>query len=196
LDKPIVVNVAPVHDNHCAAFKTQSPRDRDVACLPGCDHSKRRQVSIMIQKHVQLNGALCPSELCPVEKRKRQVDGAGVQADELILKPELLSDSSSGHSCLAFGQELLEHRLIKRPWPVRIGIGKSGPARRIRNAQVFEFPLAAGQSPADLTKAMCAAELAEQHCNELPPAAEPLGGVVGAMLLNRLFEFHAREQLQ
>ena len=43
---------------------------------------------------------------------------------------------------------------------------------------------------------MVAAKLTKQHSDELSPAAEPLGGVVGAVLLNGLFEFHAREQLQ
>jgi len=42
-------------------------------------------------------------------------------------------------------------------------------------------------------KTMGAAELTEEHGDELAPACKTLGGVIGAMLLNRLFEFQARE---
>jgi hypothetical protein len=101
LDKPIVINVAPVHDNHCAAFKPEFARDLDVACLAVCNHGKGRQVTIMIQKHVQLNGTFRSSKLRSVEKRKRQVNGTGIQADKLILETELLSDATPGHCDLA-----------------------------------------------------------------------------------------------
>jgi hypothetical protein len=150
----------------------------------------------MVQEQVQLNGTLGPPKLRPVEERKRQVNGAGIQAHELIFETELLPDAVSGYCRLTFGQELLENGLIKRPRPVRIGIGESGTFRRIRNAQVLEFSFAAGQSPTDLTEAVGSAELAEKHGDELPPAAEPLCGVIGSVLLDGLFEFQSWEQLQ
>ena len=74
-----------------------------------------------------------------------------------------------------------------------IGVRERRTFRGINNAQVLEFPFAAGQSPADLAEAMGPAKLTEQHGDELSPAAEPFSGVIGAMLFNGLFEFQARE---
>lgn len=150
----------------------------------------------MVQKQVQLNRTLGPSKLCPIENRKRQIDGAGVQAHEFILEPELLATASSGHRNLAFGQELLEYGLIKRPRSMRIGVGESGTLRGISNAQVLKLSFATGQSTADLAETVGTAKLTEEHRNELSPAAEPLGGVVGAVLLDGLFKLQTREQLK
>src|SRR5207247_1292715 len=157
---------------------------------------ERRQVAVMVQEQVELNGTLGPSELRPVEKRKRQVDHARIQAHELVLEPELLARSAPDHGRLALCQQLLEHRLVERPRPVRVGVGERGPLRGIGKAQVFELALAARQTPADLAEAVGAAELAEEHGDELTPAREPLGGVIGTMLFDRLLELKAGEELQ
>ena len=61
---------------------------------------------------------------------------------------------------------------------------------------MFEFALAAGQSPADLAEAMGTAELTEEHGDELGPACESFGSVIGALLFDSLLELNAREELQ
>src|SRR2546427_8536922 len=148
----------------------------------------------MVQEQVELNGTLGPSELRPVEKRKRQVNHARIQAHELVLDPELLARSPPDHGRLALRQQLLEHRLVERPRSVRVGVGERRPLRGIGKAQVFELALAARQTPADLAEAVGAAELAEEHGDELTPARKPLGGVIGTMLFDCLLELKAGEE--
>src|SRR5206468_999158 len=184
------------HDYYRATFKSEPARDLDVARLAGRHNRERRQVAVMVQEQVELNGTLGPSELSPVEKRKRQVDHARIQAHELVLEPELLARSAPDHGRLALRQQLLEHRLVERPRPVRVGVSERRPLRGIGKAQVFELALAARQTPADLAEAVGAAELAEEHGDELTPAREPLGGVIGTMVFDRLLELKAGEELQ
>src|SRR5207249_2974453 len=121
---------------------------------------------------------------------------ARLQAHALVLEPELLARSAPDHGRLALCQQLLEHRLVERPRPVRVGVGERGPLRGIGKAQVLELALAARQTPADLPEAVGAAELAEEHGDELTPAREPLGGVIGTMVFDRLLELKAGEELQ
>ena len=50
---------------------------------------------------------------------------------------------------------------------------------------MLQFPQARGKPAANLTEGMGLAQLAKKHGNELIPAGEPLGGVLGAMLLDQ-----------
>ena len=54
----------------------------------------------------------------------------------------------------------------------------------------------AGQPVADLAQGVGAAELAEQHRDELRPAGEPLGGMLGAMLLDECGKLGPGEMLE
>ena len=48
----------------------------------------------MVQKKMQFDGSFGSAEMSPVKEADRQIDDGGIQADELILEPELfLSDS-------------------------------------------------------------------------------------------------------
>ena len=150
----------------------------------------------MIEKQMELDGTFCPSEVSPVEQRKRQADDARVQTDQLVLEPELLAGSPSGNRRLALAEQLLEHGLVERPWPVSVSLGQRGALRRVWNAQVLELPLAAGQAAADLAQAVRTPELTEEHRDELAPAGETLGCIVRTMFLGGLLELEAREELQ
>jgi len=48
-DEPFVIDVAPVHDHDCPRFKPESARHLYVACLAVCDHSERRQITVVVQ---------------------------------------------------------------------------------------------------------------------------------------------------
>jgi len=55
---------------------------------------------------------------------------------------------------------------------------------------------AALQAVTDLAQRIGAAELAEQHRDELRPAGEALGGAFGVVLLDQRAELGAREMLE
>jgi hypothetical protein len=102
--------------------------------FPLVTHGKRRQIAIMVEKQVELDGTFGPSDLSPVEQRKGQVDDAGIQAHELVFEPELFAGAPTGHAQLALCQELLEHSLVERPGAVRISVGESGALWEIGDA--------------------------------------------------------------
>ena len=145
----------------------------------------------MVQDEVELDGPLGPPELRPVEQAGAEIDHRGVQAQELVLEPELALPLRDG---LAPAQQLEEDRLVQLPGPVRIRVGQRGPARS-RDPQVAELPLAAGQPPADLPERLRPAQLAEEHGDELPPAGEAPGVALGLRVLDRPLELEAREEL-
>jgi hypothetical protein len=68
LDKPLVIDIAAVHDYDRATFKPEPPGHLDVACFAVGDDCKRRQAAIMVQKKMKLDRALRPPKLGPIEK--------------------------------------------------------------------------------------------------------------------------------
>jgi hypothetical protein len=59
-------------------------------------------------------------------------DDAPIQAHQLVLEAELFPPALAAHQFLAFEQRLLEHRLVKFPRPILIGIGQRGLLGRYR----------------------------------------------------------------
>ena len=145
LDEPLVIDVASVHDHDRTALESQPAGNLDVTGLSVGNYGKRWQVSVMVQKQVELDGAFGPSKLGPVEQRKGQVDDAGIQTYELVLEPKLPGVAAASHTEMTFCQELLKHGLVERPGAVGIGICESGAFRRNANAQVLKLALAASQ---------------------------------------------------
>jgi hypothetical protein len=179
-----------------ARREPQRARHLDLAGLAFRHHGERRQVAVVVQQQVQLDGALRPPVFRPVEHAHRQVDDASVQAHQFVLETELLPPALAAHQFLAFEQRLLEHRLVELPRPVLIGIGQRGPLRRHRYSQVLQLPLAARQAAANLAQRMRASQLAKQHGQELAPTGETPRVPLGLVLLDRLLEIPARKQLQ
>jgi hypothetical protein len=79
---------------------------------------------------------------------------------------------------------------------VFVGVGERRTARRFQDAEVDQLAEAAGQTVADLAQGVGAAELAEQHRDDLRPAREALGGALGVVLLDQRPEFVAGEMLE
>jgi len=100
----------------------------------------------MVQEQVELHRPLGAAERGPLEERGAEVDHRGIQADELVLEPEL---AAPRRDRLAAGGQLAENLLVQGPGPMRIRVGQGGPPGS-RDPQVAELPLAGGQPPADL----------------------------------------------
>nr|WP_321474122.1 hypothetical protein [uncultured Paludibaculum sp.] len=77
-----------------------------------------------------------------------------------------------------------------------VGIRKGGPAGRFGDTEVHEFAEAATESAADLSQEVGAAELAEEHGNELGPAGDAFGGAFGAVVPDESGELIAGEAVQ
>src|SRR5437867_4587454 len=77
-----------------------------------------------------------------------------------------------------------------------IGVGQRGLLGRHRYSQMFQLPLTARQTAANLAQRMRAAQLAKQHGHKLAPTGETPCVSLGLVLLDRLFEIPARKKLQ
>jgi len=146
----------------------------------------------MVEQAMELDGALGAPERRPVEERRAQVDHRRVQADQLVLEPELPPALGQG---LTPEQQRLEHGAVELPGPMLVGVGQRRAARR-GDAQVFQLALAAAQAAADLPQRVGAAELAEQHGDELPPTGEPPGMPLGVGPLDQRLELRLWEELE
>src|ERR1039458_9665952 len=65
-----------------------------------------------------------------------------------------------------------------------------------RHPQMLQLPLATRQAAANLAQRMRLSQLAKQHGHELAPTGETPRVPFSLVLLDRLFEIPAREQLQ
>src|SRR5215831_11789047 len=93
-------------------------------------------------------------------------------------------------------QQIVEHRSVQLPRAVLVGIGQRGALGRFVHSQMPQFPFAGGQTPRDFAQALRMSELAEQHGDQLGPAAEAAGMPFGFMLPDFGLERQARDELQ
>jgi len=77
-------------------------------------------------------------ELCPGRLRRPSA-----------LPAEFRAAAPAGHLRPAFARKLPEDGGKELPWPMLVGVGQGRALGRARNAEVPEFPLAAGQAAAD-----------------------------------------------
>jgi len=79
---------------------------------------------------------------------------------------------------------------------VLVGVGQGGSTRRFGHAKMDQTAQATGEAVADVAQGIGAAELAEEHGDELGPAGEALSGAFGVMLLHERGELGTREMLE
>src|ERR1019366_2095248 len=125
-----------------------------------------------------------------------QVDDAPVQAHQLVFETELLPPALVLHQFLAFEHGFSETLLDQFPRPMLIGVGQRGSLGCHRHPQMLQLPLATRQAAANLAQRMRLSQLAKQHGHELAPTGETPRVPFSLVLLDRLFEIPAREQLQ
>lgn len=77
-----------------------------------------------------------------------------------------------------------------------VGIGQSGSAGRLGDAEMDQTAKATGQAVADVAQGVGPAQLAKEHGDELGPAGEALGGAFGVVLFHERGELGAREMLE
>ena len=123
-------------------------------------------------------------------------DGGRIQRQQLVLETELL---------LALPQsfritEPLERRkkqiFIQLGRAVFIGIGESGFIRRLADAEMNQFAQATAQAVADLAQRIGMGELAEQHRDQLRPAAKAFGAPFRVVFLDQGSELGPGKKLE
>ena len=173
--KPPKVDVPPIHHQDGAARVRGLAGDRHLVLLARGDHDGRRQVAVMVQREVEFDRALGPTERRPRKHLRAEVDDRGVDRQQLVLEPEPLRRGDAPAAL----EQLIEDLLIELPRAMGIRIGQARSGRR-RGAQVGQLALATRQAPADFPQGIGAAELTEQHRDELIPTPEALRRPRGA----------------
>jgi hypothetical protein len=165
----------------------------DIGDIPFGDKGKAREVTIVIQKKMKLDGSFGPPELGPIKHFQAQINGRRVHADQFVFKPELLlSDFDLKPAPV---KEFDKDLLIEFPRTVLIGISQGGMARS-RNAQMFQLPLTASKPSGNFAQGMGTAQLAEKHGHKLAPTGEPLRITFCLSDSNQLLKLHPGKQLQ
>ena len=150
----------------------------------------------MVQQNVRFDATLGPAKLGPGKQFQAQRDGGRIQRQQLVLETELL---------LALPQpfritEPLERRkkqiLIQLGRAVFIGIGESGFIRRLADAEMNQFAQATAQAVADLAQGVGVGQLAEQHRDQLGPAAKAFGAPFGVVFLDQRSELSSGKMLE
>ena len=173
LPEEIKVTVASVHSDDAAGGKCKMASGDYIGSLAISDYGEVWQIAVMVQQQVELNGTFGLAEVSPGKQAETEVDGGGVEAEQLVLEAKLLLFARA--LAAAEVQQMKEGLLIKLPGTVGIGIGKSALGRGSTQSQVTELAAGDGQSVADLPQALGLGQLAEEHGDILVPGGEALG---------------------
>jgi hypothetical protein len=191
-EEPEIV-VAPVIDDDRAGLNMQGLSHADIGHLPFGYYGERGQISVMVQKQVQLDGPLGLPELGPIEGAQAHVDYRGVQAHESVLETKFLAPP--GDLSLASRQQTHEDPLVQLPGPMVVGIGQ-GRLVRSSDPQVLQLPLTTSQPTGYLSQGVRPAKLAKQHAHELCPRGKPSGVTFRLNFLDFILELQPRKQLK
>lgn len=191
-EQPIVV-VAPVIDDNGVGREVHLMGGLDVGHLAVGDDAEARQIAITIEYQMRLDRALGATELRPVIHGKAQIDDGRIDADQFVLEAKLLLLAHRlGDDCR---EQTVEDLFEQFPRPMPAGVGQRRACRCL-DAQVGEFALAALQPAFDLPQGVGAAQLVEQHADELAPARQPLAAVLRSCLFDHALEVGVRNELE
>jgi hypothetical protein len=101
------------------------------------DLSEVREITIMVEQEMELDGALGLTIDGPVEERDTQFNEGSVETKKLILEAELLL-SRSNHPALL--RQLIEDYLIEPEGSFFIGIGEGGTRGALLIPRCLSFP--------------------------------------------------------
>jgi hypothetical protein len=155
------------------------------------DHQKDRQRPVVIEREMQLHRPFRAAKHRPGKHLGTQVDDGRIETEQLVFESERLRAGHGATSC----QDLIEHRLIECPWPVRVGVRQRRPTGG-RRPQMHQLALATRQAAADLAQRMRAPELREQHGDELVPARESARVPLRPRVHHGLLKLGARKKLE
>lgn len=184
-EHPVVV-VGTVHHDDGARVEREALSHAHVVRAALGDQRPAGQAAPVLKLQVQLDRALGPAVLRPVENLQAKVDRRGVYHPQRVLEPE--GSPPLGRQTLAPPEQLLEDALVELPRPVRVRIGQRRALRRLLQPQVHHLAQRRAQPAADLTQRVRRTQLAEQHRHELVPTAETLSPALRIQFPHRTVE--------
>ena len=160
------------------------------------DEHVARQVIVVIQQNVGLDAALGSAKLGPWEQLQAQRNGGRIEGKQLVLETELLLALPQSLFVAEAVQSGVEQILVQLGGPVFVGVREGGFIRRLDDTKMHQFAQAAAQTVADFAERIGMGELAEQHRDQLGPAAKTLGGTFRVVFLDQRRELGPRKMLE
>ena len=173
LKEEFKVTVSPVHSDDTACGKRKEAGGDDIGSFAIGDHGEVRQIAVVVEQQVELNGAFGLTEISPGKHAQTEVNDGGVDTEQLVLEAKLLLFARA--LAAAEVPQMKESILIKLPWSVGVSVGKRTPGGGGEQSQVTELATGDGQAVADLSQALGLGKLAEEHGDILVPGGEALG---------------------
>jgi hypothetical protein len=134
-----IIGIAPIIDDNGSRSEIQLLGDLHICDPPLSDPGEFGKIPIVIQKQMEFDRPLGPSEPYPVKDAQAQIDRGRVETDPFVLKPKFLSPSDLHPAAF---EPLEENFLIEVPGTVFIGLSQGG-AIGCSDAQMFQFALTA-----------------------------------------------------
>ena len=106
---PLVVGMATVIDHDTVGRECQHTASFDVGGLALGEGDELRQIAVMVQAYMQLDGALAGAETCPGKQAQTQIHGRGIQRIELVPEPETMARRHRLAAC----QQLSKQGLVQ-----------------------------------------------------------------------------------
>ena len=114
----------------------------------------------------------------------------------LVLETELLLARPQSFFVAEPGERGVEQILVQLGGPVFVGIGEGGFVGGFGDAEMDQFAQATAQAVANLAQRIGVGELAEQHRDQLGPAAKAFGAPFRVVFLDQRRELGPREMLE
>ena len=118
--EPFKAGVSTIKNDNVASFKRDHRSDSLFVNPTGGHGDKIRQITGMVELHMEFDGPFGLTELGPVKDGKTKIDGGGIKAEDGILEPEFMLRCNR----LAFGQHGEKDFFKKLMTPVFIGVGE------------------------------------------------------------------------
>ncbi len=142
-----------------------------------------------IEQDMDFNTTLGPTEFGPGEQVEAEGNSCRVKAEKFVFEAERALAIAKP----ACSTELLDHGpeefLKKFCRTIFVGIGERGLVWGFANAEVFEFPLAAGQTATNLPKGVGTGKVTKEHCHQLGPAGKSLRFALRLVLGDQMRKF-------
>jgi len=107
---PPVVGIATVIVHDTTAGECQHPTGLDVGGFALGEGDELRQIAVIVQPDMQLDGAFGGAEIRPGKQAQTQIHGGGIERIELVPEPEPVAQSPGSGSITVRTGHRTSHR--------------------------------------------------------------------------------------
>jgi hypothetical protein len=142
-----IIHITPIHDDNGSFGEGEVLGNLHLMGKSVSDLSEDREIAVMVEQEMELDGTLGLAIDSPVEERDAQFNQSRIETEELIFEAELYLCRSTHPYFL---KQLMEDCLIESEGSFLIGIGEGGTSRGSFYAEMLELAHTTCKVSADL----------------------------------------------